>query len=146
MVIDSSWLLVAHTVATFVMVGIIWFVQVVHYPMFALVGAREFPAWQQRNTRRTARVVGPPMLVELMSAAGLLMLRADRLAVTGAVLLAIIWASTALLQVPLHNRLERGFDAVVHRRLVQTNWIRTVCWTARGVVGLALWLPTVGQP
>ncbi|MEQ1727476.1 MAG: hypothetical protein ABL982_03770 [Vicinamibacterales bacterium] len=72
--------------------------------------------------------------------------RADWLAVAGAVLLAIIWASTALLQVPAHNRLERGFDADVHRRLVRTNWIRTVCWTARVVVALTMWLQTVGYP
>ncbi len=86
------------------------------------------------------------VLVELMSVAALLTLRADWLALAGAVLLAIIWASTALLQVPAHSRLERGFDAHVHRRLVRTNWIRTVCWTARGVVALTMWLQTVGYP
>lgn len=146
MFVDSFWLLVAQAVSTVVMVGIIWFVQVVHYPMFALVGSREFPVWQRRNTRRTGYVVGPPMLVELGSATALLIMRGDRLAVTGAVLLAVIWASTALLQVPAHNRLERGFDARVHRRLVRTNWVRTVCWTARGVVALAMWLQAVGRP
>lgn len=145
MAVDSSWLPVAHAVSTLVMVGIIWFVQVVHYPMFALVGVREFPNWQQRNTRQTTLVVGPPMLVELMTAAGLLLLRGDRLAVAGAVLLVIIWASTALLQVPAHNRLERGFDAAVHRRLVQTNWVRTVCWSARGVVALVMVLEAGGR-
>jgi hypothetical protein len=145
MTVDSSWLPAAHAVSTVVMVGIIWFVQVVHYPMFGFVGVREFPAWQQRNTRRTTLVVGPPMLVELMTAAGLLVVRGDRLAVAGAVLLVIIWASTALLQVPAHNRLEHGFDAAVHRRLVQSNWIRTVCWTARGVVALAIWLQAAGR-
>lgn len=145
MAVDSSWLPVAHAVSTLVMVGIIWFVQVVHYPMFALVGVREFPNWQQRNTRQTTLVVGPPMLVELMTAAGLLLLRGDRLAVAGAVLLVVIWASTALLQVPAHNRLERGFDAAVHRRLVQTNWVRTVCWSARGVVALVVLLEAGGR-
>lgn len=145
MAVDSSWLPVAHAMSTLVMVGIIWFVQVVHYPMFALVGVREFPNWQQRNTRQTTLVVGPPMLVELMTAAGLLLLRGDRLAVAGAVLLVVIWASTALLQVPAHNRLERGFDAAVHRRLVQTNWVRTVCWSARGVVALVVLLEAGGR-
>ena len=31
-----------------------------------------------------------------------------------------------------------AFDAQAHARLVDTNWIRTVCWTARGVI--ALWM------
>ncbi|HEX2205610.1 MAG TPA: hypothetical protein VHG91_20025 [Longimicrobium sp.] len=55
----------------------------------------------------------------------------------------MVWLSTALLQVPMHGRLERGFDAAAHRRLVATNWVRTVAWTARGV--LLLWsMPAPG--
>jgi hypothetical protein len=38
-----------------------------------------------------------------------------------------------MLQVPLHQKLSSGFDAAVHRRLVATNWWRTVGWTLRGV-------------
>ena len=49
-----------------------------------------------------------------------------------------LWASTAFLQVPQHTVLARGFQARAHRRLVGTNWIRTVLWTARA--GLALWM------
>ena len=137
---DPSWLLVPHAVSSLVMVGIIWFVQVVHYPMFAHVGGLEFAAWEQRNTRLTTLVVGPPMLVEAASAAGLLVLRADRLSLGGAVLLAVIWVSTFAIQVPAHGRLERGFDAGVHRRLVSTNWIRTACWTLRGALSVVMLL------
>lgn len=138
MSVDLSWLQLVHAVSTWLMVGIIWFVQVVHYPMFALVGAREFPAWQRRNTQRTTMVVGPPMLAEVATVVGLFVLRTDWLTFAGVVLLAVCWTSTALLQVPAHTRLERAFDADVHRRLVRTNWVRTVCWSARGVLALAL--------
>jgi len=53
-------------------------------------------------------------------------------------LLAIVWASTAFVQVPCHEKLSDGFDAAVHGRLVLSNWIRTVCWTARGL--LVTWM------
>jgi hypothetical protein len=56
----------------------------------------------------------------------------------GLALLAIIWLSTAFVQVPCHNGLSQGFDAIVHRRLVRTNWIRTVAWSLRGL--LVLWM------
>ena len=138
MTFDPSVLLLAHAMSTLIMVGILWFVQVVHYPMFALVGEREFPAWQSRNTQRTSFVVGPPMLVEMATTIGLVAWQADALTLAGLLLLAACWTSTALLQVPAHNRLERAFDVDVHRRLVRTNWIRTVCWSARGVLALAL--------
>jgi hypothetical protein len=35
-------------------------------------------------------------------------------------------------------RLSTGFDPVVHRRLVRTNWVRTAAWTARGAAAVAM--------
>lgn len=46
-------------------------------------------------------------------------------------LVAAIWATTGLVQVPLHRRLSRGHDPSAIRRLITTNWIRTVLWTGR---------------
>jgi hypothetical protein len=40
-----------HLAATAAMVGLIWFVQVVHYPLFASVGADEFVAYENAHTR-----------------------------------------------------------------------------------------------
>jgi hypothetical protein len=53
-------------------------------------------------------------------------------------LLAVVWTSTGLWQVPAHRRLERGFDAALQRWLVSTNWVRTGAWSARGIIALAL--------
>jgi hypothetical protein len=44
------------------------------------------------------------------------------------------WASTWLIQIPLHHKLGVGFDADVHGRLVTSNWWRTAAWTLRGVL------------
>jgi len=60
------------------------------------------------------------------------------LAWIGVGLVAVIWASTAFLQVPAHARLSGGFDAETASTLVSTNWIRTVAWTARGCVALLM--------
>ena len=46
-------------------------------------------------------------------------------------LVVVNWLSTGLVQVPLHRKLALGYDAGAIRRLVVTNWIRTVAWTAR---------------
>ncbi len=40
----------AHITATLYMTGLIWFVQIVHYPLFARVGNAEFSAYEQRHT------------------------------------------------------------------------------------------------
>ncbi|MFT5288219.1 MAG: hypothetical protein ACI8QS_000029 [Planctomycetota bacterium] len=134
-------LLLIHAAATLFMTGLIWFVQVVHYPLFAGVSPDRFEQYEKDHTKRTGWVVGPPMLIELGTAAALIRWRPDAipsLAVwVGLALLSVIWLSTLLQQMPEHRRLLSGFDADSHRRLVRTNWIRTFAWTARGC--LSVW-------
>ena len=138
-------LLLSHAAATFALVGLIWFVQVCHYPLFALVGPDTFSAYEAAYTRSTTWVIVPLMLAELGMTVALLLAPAPPrlrvLAWVGAGLLALIWLSTFAVQVPLHNRLMNGFDPAAHARLVSSNWIRTAAWTARGAVALAmLWI------
>lgn len=143
----SSLALVLNLASTGVMIGIIWFVQVVHYPLFARVGADGYPAYQAAHGRRTTLVVAGPMLLEAGTGLWLALAPPPSLppgrAWLGLALIGVIWLSTALLQVPMHGRLERGFDAAAHRRLVLGNWVRTVAWTARGLL-LLFSLPRLG--
>lgn len=131
-------LFLTHAAATWFMTGLIWVIQVVHYPLFARVGAAGYREYQMAHQGLITLVVGPAMLVEAAAALLLLLERRDALTLAGALLLAAVWASTAFLQVPAHNALSGGFDAEAHARLVGTNWIRTIGWTARGFIALLL--------
>lgn len=124
------------------MLGVILIVQGVHYPLFDHVGTETYAAYQAAHMRRITWIVLPAMSVELLTTVWLVW---DPPALvptwqvwTGLTLVGVIWLSTALLQVPLHETLTRGFDAQTHRLLVRTNWIRTLAWTLRA--GLALWM------
>ena len=59
-------------------------------------------------------------------------------ALIGLALVVVVWLSTALLQVPRHTNLGSGFDRRAWSRLMLSNWVRTVAWSARGV--LVLWM------
>jgi uncharacterized membrane protein len=134
-------ILLAHAAATWFMTGLIWFVQVVHYPLFDRVGADDSARYCVDNRRLTTFVVVPVMLCEgAMSAALVWLLPATlkTLACGGAAMLLAIWLSTALIQLPRHLQLSTGFDAAVHRGLVVSNWLRTILWTARGILALVL--------
>lgn len=134
-------LLLAQLAATLFMTGLIWTIQLVHYPLFARVGGAQFPAYHAAHTALISWLVGGPMLIEL--ATGIASVAspppwAPRWSVwLAAALLAAVWGATALLQVPAHNALGRAFSADVHRRLVAGNWVRTLAWSARGA--LLLW-------
>jgi hypothetical protein len=128
--------------ATLLMTGITWFAQVVHYPLLGLVKGASFQEYQIANMRLTTFVVGPLIGVEGVTAFLLLWQRPQGVllsqVLTGIGLLAVIWLSTAFLQVPKHNILAHGFDVAAHRVLVISNWIRTVAWSLRSL--LVLWM------
>ena len=140
--IETNAAALIHLLATVFMTGVIVFVQVVHYPLMALVGRDGFVAYEAGHTRRTSWVVIPAMLAELGSAVWLAALPPSpnerAWAYAGLALLAVIWLATALLQVPAHRTLTAGFDEAAHRRLVGTNWIRAVAWMARVPAALVL--------
>ena len=127
----------AHAGATLFMTGLIWFVQVVHYPLLRRLPASEVAPYAQEHARRTGWVVGPVMLAELGLALALAP-RGGTLAWIGLALLGMAWASTASIQVPLHRRLALGHDPAATERLVRTNWLRTAAWTFRAPLALAL--------
>ncbi|WP_199726436.1 hypothetical protein [Acidipila sp. EB88] len=124
------------------MFGLIWFIQVVHYPLFLQVTPSQFPVYEAAHANRTTYVVAPLMLLELASALLLLVPRMRPPQVSapeawiGVALVAVLWGSTAFIQVPLHNRLHLAYSAPLIQRLVRTNWIRTVAWSARALLVL----------
>jgi hypothetical protein len=118
--------------------GLIWMVQVVHYPSFGLVPKEAWPAFHRAHTRRMGYVVMAPMVVELGLAIWLAW--AGRATLPGGAgwwslgLVVLIWAATFFISVPFHNRLEHGFDYIAIDGLTRTNWLRTLAWTARAVL------------
>jgi hypothetical protein len=137
---NGSLVAAAHLLTTFAMVGVIWFVQIVHYPMMASFDRENFASHEKEHCDRTGWVVVPLMLVEIFTFALLLIegIRSNAFLISG-LLLGVIWASTFLIQVPLHRRLLRGWNARLHQRLVTTNWIRTAAWTGRGFLLSWIW-------
>lgn len=141
---NASLVLLVNTLATWYLVGLIWMVQIVHYNLFDRVGQDGFATYENDHSRLITPIVGPPMLVELVTAALLVILSPAGFprwaALAGLTMVILIWLSTAFIQVPCHNRLTSGFDLDTYRRLVHSNWIRTVLWTARGLLmGFFLW-------
>ena len=62
-------LLLTHAAATLFLVGLIWFVQIVHYPLMARVPVSEFAAYEHEHQNPTTFAVAPTMLIEVLTAA-----------------------------------------------------------------------------
>ena len=134
--------LLGQVLSTCYMTGLIWFVQVVHYPLMNVTGTAEFTSYEARHTTLTTWVVGPPMLLEISTAFLLLTYRPTGISSVyawgGLLLIGVIWISTATLQVPCHQILSNGFNETIHGRLVATNWIRTIAWSLRAALVIAM--------
>ncbi|HLO41720.1 MAG TPA: hypothetical protein VK176_11915 [Phycisphaerales bacterium] len=148
----STLLLVVHACATLAMAGLIWFVQIVHYPLMAQVGEACWARYSELHRRKTTLVVAPLMLLEAGAAVVLVigwwavpagtLAKPSSAAWTGLTLLVVAWVSTFAVQVPLHTALGSCYDRRALRLLVRTNWIRTIAWSGRGVI--AAWM--LGHP
>jgi hypothetical protein len=132
--LSMDWMSGMHQAATWALVGLIWTIQLVHYPLFAQVGKEVFLEYHRAHTKRITWIVAPLMGIEIGTAAWLVWMGVREPGfLFSLVPLWFNWVSTALVQIPLHNRLAEGFDVDVHQRLVGTNWWRTVAWSVRGV-------------
>jgi hypothetical protein len=135
--------LLIQVATTWAMTGIIWFVQLVQYPSFAQVDPASFPSFHAQHSTAISVLVGPLMIAEAISAFAFiwapLRVQAPWQIWLGVGLVAVIWASTFLLQVPAHTRLGSGFDEEAWRVLVNTNWVRTIAWSARACL-VSYWL------
>ena len=134
-------ILLANAASTLFMVGLAWFVDIVHYPLFAEVGPDRFARYHDQHKRRTLWVVLPAMSIELITS---LVVTFDppgdqyALAIAGAALAIGTWVLTGAAAVPAHEALGEGPTAAALSRLRRADLLRALTWTAHGAVVLAL--------
>lgn len=138
-------LFIVHLASTLFMVGLIWTIHVVHYPLFADVGESTYIEFQAEHVDRIGKLLLLPWLTEGVTLLGVLLLaffgsRRDlRLpAFLNGLGMAIALIISGVWSAPAHGELADGFDAAVHDRLMNANLVRTLAWTLCGIS--AVWL------
>lgn len=135
---NANLVFLTNLLSTWYLIGLIWMVQVVHYELFDRVGADQFVRYETDHTRLITPIVAVPMLIELASAMGLIAMSPAGFpswaAWAGLGLIGVVWLTTFFVSVPCHSILVNGFDQDAYRKLVTTNWIRTIAWSLRGIL------------
>lgn len=133
-------ILLLNIFSTFFMCGVIWMVQIVHYPFFLRTDQTHFTEHIRFHGFRISFIVLPVMTAELISSLLLTLYSPDfqTLHLIGLIMVLLIWVSTFLLQVPQHTELVVNFDEKAIQKLIHTNWIRTILWSVKS--GLAVYL------
>lgn len=127
-------LLVVHLALTAAYAGFQWTVRVLVYPQFAQVPPAAFAAYERSHQRLVTRVVGPLFAGQGATTLAVLAARPAGAplvpVLAGAACLAVVLGVTAVLAVPLHRRLDRGWDPAAHRRLLRVDAVRVAAATA----------------
>ncbi len=125
----STPLLLTQIFCCFALTGLIWLIQLVHYPSFEFVDG-SFLEFHRFHSQRISWIVIPLMLAELGSAVVLAAHHPQRYCwnLLGVIL---IWLSTFFWSVPLHNQLSQQKDLLLLSQLVWSNWPRTFLWSLR---------------
>ena len=140
---NSRPLIVVHAAASMFMVGLIWTIHYVHYPLFAYVGESTYASFQAVHVERIGRLLFVPWLTEGFSLIGIVALaflggrRTLRVpAVINGAAMAIVLVMSGFWSAPAHGKLAEGFDKAVHDELMTVNLIRTLAWTVCGACSI----------
>ena len=136
-------LILAHLALCLFMTGLIWTIQLIHYPAFRYIDMSKFTDFTQFHGRNITPITALPMVLELLTGALLLYYFKDFFYSLNFFLILLVWASTFFLSVPIHVQLSSLRDEVLIEKLILTNWPRTILWTLRS--GLLLWMIMMGK-
>ena len=125
-------LLMIHIVSTSIMVGVIWVIQLVHYPSFKYVKESDYIIFQKYHMRNISYIVFPVMFTELITAL-LIFFSGEKslFFVLSLICLFLIWVITGVLFTKFHSILQKGKDLKMIEKMINANWIRTLLWTLR---------------
>lgn len=133
-----SFIFLLNLVLAFIAVGLIWTIQLVHYPTMRFIPKERFVEYHNFHSIRISFLAIPLMVTELGTSLILFYQNYNNAIQTifliNLVIVALIWLSTFLIQVPLHNALSKEKQSEKLSKLICTNWIRTILWTARSIL------------
>ena len=135
---EFDLILKVNFISTSVMVGVIWVIQLLHYPSFHFINDQKYIEFQHFHMQRISFIVVPVMLIELASALLLAYFFESSLTIILLALLLGIWGITFIFFTNMHQKLTNGFDPSIVDKLVKINWSRTALWSLRLIILLSI--------
>ena len=131
--LPNNFVLLGHLIFTSIMTGVIWVIQIVHYPSFHFIEKELYTAFQKFHMNKISIIVIPIMLAELITGMMLFLDKSSKspFLIISIIILVLIWLITGVFFTKAHNELIAGYQELVVNQLVAMNWIRTLLWTLR---------------
>lgn len=135
---DTSYqILLIHSLFTWVVIGMIWLIQVVYYPLSKALGDL-YQKYEHEQLRYLGFLLVPIYLGEVGTGIALVCIKTAQgdhfLAVLNLVLIGLIYSSALFLRRKKTQIRDLFFIRRLHAILFNTNWFRTILWGIRGFV------------
>jgi hypothetical protein len=138
----SAIILMLHLAGSFMLTGIVWWVQIITYPLIKETPEAVFKHVHRIYMRRVGWIAAPLMLLEMTTSILLIFfpppLVPHALLLINFGLIVLVWLVSTLILLPIHQRLSIGHPAHDVQHLIKMNWIRTSLWSVKGI--LVIWI------
>ncbi len=135
---NSNLILVSNIVLSAFLTGLIWVIQVVHYPLFLSIDESNFRDYEKNHQKKIGPLVAPVMILDLAFSFLILfteMQQAYRFWLWIVFILNLaIFVSTLVVFAPLHQKLGDSHSRKQIKKLVRLNYFRTFGWTIRSFI------------
>ena len=103
-------------------------VQFIIYPSFKNYSESTFKSFHSAYTKKMLFIVGPIMILELLSTLYLVIKKTFFFPTS---IVTLIWLITFFLIVPLHQSLNSSFNIRNHKKLLRLNFLRSTFWVLK---------------
>jgi len=117
-----------------VLLGLILTIHFVHYKSFKFIDIERFIEFHRFHTKNISFLVLPLMTSEAVLSITICYFYFSILSLANLLLVALIWITTFLLQVPSHNKLSTGKSMPEIKKLISGNIYRVCLWFLKVIV------------
>ena len=126
---DSVYIIYLNVLFNVYLVAISIIVQFIVYPSFNKI-LESFTEYHSRYKKKIFWIVGPVMILEILTSLLLILNELDIYLIPGLIVL-LLWMLTFIYIVPLHKELSKQFQTNKHKKLLKLNFVRTILWALK---------------
>lgn len=145
-----SLIFIIHVFVCILLTAVMWYLQVVHFPLLRFVGTDHFVEYYSELKMKNTLLFFPLFSLEIFTSIALLLSFTMVSEFTASVqnqfflvgfsliLLFILHLVNFQMIRPTLSSLQKNSDLKIHQKLVRLQWIRTLGWTIRMVILLSM--------
>lgn len=131
-----------HILLCIAVTAVIWFMQVVQYPLIPFVDAAQWKSFCEKKRMQTIMISYPLMAFEALSGITLLLIAVQSPAyvplIVSMLLLGVLHVFSFMYLQPLFKKIQSPVDLVSIQKFKKTHWIRTIGWSIRLLILLGI--------